>query len=71
MTTHNRFDENNIFSFKDIEKIEVNQRNKKLDTNTGSLSKDIPSKIMIEFDGLFAIFITENFNLWLNKGELP
>ena len=71
MTTHNRFDENNIFSFKEIEKIEVNQRNKKLDTNTGSLSKDIPSKIMIEFDGLFAIFITENFNLWLNKGELP
>ena len=63
MTTHNRFDENNIFSFKEIEKIEVNQRNKKLDTNTGSLSKDIPSKIMIEFDGLFAIFITENFNL--------
>ena len=71
MTTHNRFDENNIFSFKEIEKIEVNQRNKKLDTNTGSLSKDIPSKIMIEFDGLFAIFITENFNLWLKKGELP
>ena len=71
MTTHNRFDENNIFSFKEIEKIEVNQRNKKLDTNTGSLSKDIPSKIMIEFDGLFAIFITENVNLWLNKGELP
>ena len=63
MTTHNRFDENNIFSFKEIEKIEVNQRNKKLDTNTGSLSKDIPSKIMIESDGLFAIFITENFNL--------
>ena len=71
MTIRNRFGENNIFSFKEIGKIEVNQRNKKLDTNTGALSEDIPTKIMIEFDGLFAIFIIENFNLCLNKVELP
>ena len=36
-----------------------------------SLSSDIPTKIIKEFDNLFAIFIPENFNLCLNKGEFP
>ena len=35
------------------------------------LSSDIPTKIIKEFDDLFATFITKNFNLCLNKGEFP
>ena len=32
---------------------------------------DIPTKIIKEIDDLFAIVITENFNLCLNNGEFP
>ena len=39
VTIRNRFDENSIFSFKEIEKV------------------DIPTKIILEFDDLFATFI--------------
>ena len=42
---------------------------KNLDIKKGSLSSDIPTKIIKEFGDLFPIFITENFNLCLNKGE--
>ena len=42
-----------------------------LDIKKRSLSSDIPTKIIKESDDLFAIFITKNFNLSLNKGEFP
>ena len=42
-----------------------------LDIKKRSLSSDIPTKIIKESDDLFAIFITKNFNLPLNKGEFP
>ena len=58
-----------IFSFKEIEKTEVIKEIKSLDIKKGSLSSDIPTKIIKEFDDLFANLITENFNLCLNKGE--
>ena len=64
----NRFDENSIFSFKEIGKTEVVKEIKNLDIK-GSHSKDIPTKIIKEFNDLFATFITENFDLCLNKGE--
>ena len=41
VTIRNRFDENSIFSFKEIEKV------------------DIPTKIILEFDDLFATFISK------------
>ena len=71
MTIRNRIDKNSIFSFKEIGKTEVIKEIKNLDIKKGSLSSDIPTKIIKEFDDLFAIFITENFNLCLNKGEFP
>ena len=36
-----------------------------------SLFNNIPTKIMKQFGHLFAIFVTENFNICLNKGEFP
>ena len=52
VTIRNRFDKNNISSFKKIVKTEV--------------IKIFPLR---EFGGLSAVFITENFNLYLNKGD--
>ena len=51
VTIRNRFDENSILSFKEIGETEVIKgiKNKK-----GSLSSDIPTKIIKEFDHLFA-----------------
>ena len=52
-------------------KAEVIKEIKTLDIKKGSLSSDIPSKIIKEFGDLFAIFIIKNFNLCLNKEEFP
>ena len=71
MTIRNRFDENSIVSFKENEKTEVIKEIKNLDIKKVSLSSNIPTKIIKEFDDLLATFITENFNLCLNKGEFP
>ena len=71
MTISNCFDENNTFSFKEIGKTEVIKKIKNLDIKKGWLFGDIPTKIIKEFDYLFATFITENFNLCLNKAEFP
>ena len=71
MTIRNHFDDNSIFSFKEIGKTEVIKEIINLDIKKGSLSSDIPTKIIKEFDDLFVTFITENFNLCLNKGEFP
>ena len=71
MTIRNRFDENSMFSFKEIGKTEVIKEIKYLDIKKGLLSSDIPTKIIKEFDNLLATFIIENFNLCLNKGEFP
>ena len=71
MTRRNRFDTNSIFSFKEIWKTEVNKEIKNLDFKKGSLSSDIVTDIIKGFDDLFAIFITRNFNLYLNNGEFP
>ena len=64
VTIPNCFDENSIFSFKEIEKTEVIKEIKNLDIKKGSLSSNIPTKIIKEFDDLFITFITENFNLF-------
>ena len=69
VTIRNRIDKNSIFSFKEIGKTEVIKEIKNLDIKKGSLSSDIPTKIIKEFDDLFANLITENFNLCLSKGE--
>ena len=69
MTIRNRFDKKSIFSFKEIGKTEVIKEIKNLSIKKGSLSSDIPTKIIKESDDLFAIFITENFNLCLKKGK--
>ena len=71
VTIRNRIDKNSIFSFKEIGKTEVIKEIKNLDIKKGSLSSDIPTKVIKEFDDLFAIFITENFNLCLNIGKFP
>ena len=52
-------------------KTEVIKEIKNLNIKKGSLSSDIPTKIIKKFDDLFAIFITENFNICLNKEEFP
>ena len=70
-TIRNHSDKNSIFSFKEIEKTKVIKEVKNLDIKKGSLSSDIPTKMIKQFDDLFAIFITEDFNLCLNKGEFP
>ena len=44
---------------------------KNLDIKKGSLTGDIPTKIIKEFGNLFAIFITESSNPCLNKAEFP
>ena len=67
----NRFDEGGICSFKEIGKTEAIKEIKNLDIKKGSLCSDIPTKIIKEYDDLFATFITEYFNLSLNKGEFP
>ena len=69
VTIRNRYDENSTFSFKEIEKTEVIKEIKNHDIKKGPLSSDIPTKIIKEFHDLFATFITENFNLCLNKGQ--
>ena len=66
MTIRNCFDENSIFSFKEIGKTYVIKKIKNLDIKKGSLFTKIK-----KFDDLFATFITETFNLCLNKGEFP
>ena len=71
MSIRNRFDENSIVSFKENEKTDVIKEIKNLDIKKVSLSSNIPTKITKEFDDIFATFITENFNLCLNKGEFP
>ena len=71
MTRRNRFNMNSIFSFKEIWKTEVNKEIKNLDFKKGSLSSDIVTDIIKGFDDLFTIFITKNFNLYLNNGEFP
>ena len=50
---------------------EVIKEIKDLDIKKGSLSSNIPTKTIKEFGYLFASFITQNFELWLNKGEFP
>ena len=54
VTIRNRFDENSIVSFKEIGETEVIKGIKNLDIKKGSLSSDIPTKIIKEFDHLFA-----------------
>ena len=71
MTRRNRFDTNSIFSFKEIWKTKVNKEIKNLDLKKGSLSSDIVTDIIKGFDDLLVIFITKNFNLYLNNGEFP
>ena len=71
MTIRNHFDENSIFSFKEVGKTEVIKEIINLDIKKGSLSSDIPTKIIKEFDDLFVTFITGNFNLCLTKAEFP
>ena len=56
-------------SFKEIVKTKVIKEVKNLGIKKESLSGDIPIKIIKQFSDLFAIFITENFNLCLNKEE--
>ena len=51
VTIRNRFDENSIFSFKEIGKTEVIKEIKNLDIKKGLLSSDIPTKIM-EYDAI-------------------
>ena len=46
VTIRKRFDENSIFSFKEIGKVEVIKEIKNLDINKGSLSNGIPAKII-------------------------
>ena len=71
MAIRNRIDKNNIFSIKEIGKTKVIKEIKNIVIKKGLFSSDIPTKIIKQFDDLFAIFITENFNLCLNKGEFP
>ena len=52
-------------------KTEVIKETKNLDIRKGSLSSDILTKITKEFGDLFLIFINENFNLCLNRGQFP
>ena len=56
VTIRNSFHKNSIFFFKEIGKIEVIKEIKYLDI--GLLASDIPTKIIKEFDDLFAIFFT-------------
>ena len=63
MTIRNHFDENSIFSFKEVGKTEIIKEIINLDIKKGSLSSDIPTKLIKEFDDLFVTFITGNFNL--------
>ena len=67
----NRFDENSILSFKEIEKTDVIKEIKNLEIKKGLFSSDIPTKIIKEFDDLFATFIIKHFNLCLSKGKFP
>ena len=46
VTIRKLFDENSIFSFKEIGKVEVIKEIKNLDINKGSLSNGIPTKII-------------------------
>ena len=69
MTIRNRFHNNGTFSYKKIVKTEVIKKIKNLEIKKGSLSINIPTKIIKEFDDLFSVFITENFKLCLNKRE--
>ena len=46
VTIRKRFDENSIFSFKEIGKVEVIKEIKNLDINKRSLSNGIPAKII-------------------------
>ena len=71
VTIRNCFDDNSIFSFKEIGETELIKQINHLNIKNRSLSSDIPTKIIKEFADLFATFITENFNLCLNKGEFP
>ena len=71
VTIRNCFDENSIFPFKEIGKTEVIKEIKNLDIKKGSLTSDIPTKKIKEFDDLSATFIAENFKLCLSKGEFP
>ena len=71
VTKRNCFSKKSIFSVKEIVKTEVIKEIKNLDIKKGSLFSDIPTKIMKEFGDLFAILITESFNLCLNKEEFP
>ena len=71
VTIQNSIDNNSIFCVKEIGKTEVIKEIKNHDIKKGSLSSDIPTKIIKEFDDLFITFITEDFNLCLNKGEFP
>ena len=69
VTAHNRFDKNSTLFFKEIMKAEVIKEIKNLDIKKGSLSSDIPTKIITEFGNLISVSIIENVNLPLNKGE--
>ena len=51
VTIRNRFDENSVFSFKEIGKTEVIKEIKNLDIKKGLLFRDIPTKIM-EYDAI-------------------
>ena len=63
VTIRNRFDENSIFSFKEIGKTEVIKEIKNLDIKKGSLSSDIPTKII----RIWWFIRNKNFNLCLNE----
>ena len=42
-----------------------------LDIKKRLLTSDISTKTITKFDDLFAVFINKNFNLCLNKAEIP
>ena len=69
VTIRNRFNKNSVFSFKEIGKTEVIKEIKNLDVKKGSPSSDKSTEIRKEFSDSIVIFITENFNLYLNKRE--
>ena len=70
-TIRNCFDKSSIFSFEEIVKTEVFKEIKTPDIKKGVLSSSIPTDIIKQFGDLFAIFITENFDLCLSKEGFP
>ena len=69
--SHRMAAKNTTFSFKDISQDKIESIIKKLDPKKAIKSNDIPTKIIKEFNPLFAEFLTRNFNACLNEGIFP